>query len=138
MNSKFEIEDGGKIMTEIFENGMWRRVGNISLRSYEDFKKRAIVFGAGGFIGSHLVKRLKKMGYWVRGVDLKYPEFCSTVADDFIIGDLRYREVVDESARCNYCRAKIDNTKPKTYFFQRENTKNYIICISCKDKIDTI
>ena len=97
MNSKFEIEDGGKIMTEIFENGMWRRVGNISLRSYEDFKKRAIVFGAGGFIGSHLVKRLKKMGYWVRGVDLKYPEFCSTVADDFIIGDLRYREVVDET-----------------------------------------
>jgi len=37
--------------------------------------KRALVLGAGGFIGSHLVTRLKKDGYWVRGVDLKYPEF---------------------------------------------------------------
>ncbi|HDK25940.1 MAG TPA: NAD-dependent epimerase/dehydratase family protein, partial [Candidatus Atribacteria bacterium] len=51
--------------------------------------KKALVCGAGGFIGSHLVKRLKKKGYWVRGVDLKYPEFSKTEADDFIIGDLR-------------------------------------------------
>jgi len=51
--------------------------------------KKALVCGAGGFIGSHLVKRLKKEGYWVRGVDLKYPEFGKTAADDFIIGDLR-------------------------------------------------
>ena len=51
--------------------------------------KTALVCGAGGFIGSHLVKRLKKEGYWVRGVDLKYPEFASTEADDFLIGDLR-------------------------------------------------
>jgi GDP-D-mannose 3',5'-epimerase len=51
--------------------------------------KRALVCGAGGFIGSHLVKRLRKEGYWVRGVDLKYPEFSETVADDFVIGDLR-------------------------------------------------
>ena len=51
--------------------------------------KRAVVTGAGGFIGSHLVKRLKKEGFWVRGVDLKYPEFSPTDADDFIIGDLR-------------------------------------------------
>jgi len=51
--------------------------------------KRALVCGAGGFIGSHLVKRLKEEGYWVRGVDLKYPEFYQTVADDFITGDLR-------------------------------------------------
>jgi len=51
--------------------------------------KRALVCGAGGFIGSHLVKRLKKEGYWVRGVDLKYPEFSETQTDDFIIGDLR-------------------------------------------------
>lgn len=48
-----------------------------------------LVCGAGGFIGSHLVKRLKKEGCWVRGVDLKYPEFSPTMADDFIIGDLR-------------------------------------------------
>jgi GDP-D-mannose 3', 5'-epimerase len=52
-------------------------------------KKIALVCGAGGFIGSHLVKRLKKEGFWVRGVDLKYPEFSKTEADDFIIGDLR-------------------------------------------------
>ena len=52
-------------------------------------EKRALVCGAGGFIGSHLVKRLKREGYWVRGVDLKYPEFAKTAADDFVIGDLR-------------------------------------------------
>jgi len=51
--------------------------------------KKALVCGAGGFIGSHLVKRLKREGFWVRGVDLKYPEFSETVADDFVIGDLR-------------------------------------------------
>src|SRR5216683_6003750 len=51
--------------------------------------KSALVCGAGGFIGSHLVKRLKREGYWVRGVDLKYPKFSETVADDFVIGDLR-------------------------------------------------
>ncbi|MCI0564465.1 MAG: NAD-dependent epimerase/dehydratase family protein [Nitrososphaera sp.] len=51
--------------------------------------KTAIVCGAGGFIGSHLVKRLKAEGYWVRGVDLKWPEFSPTPADDFLIGDLR-------------------------------------------------
>ena len=51
--------------------------------------KTAVVCGAGGFIGSHLVKRLKKEGFWVRGVDLKFPEFSNTQADDFIIGDLR-------------------------------------------------
>ena len=55
----------------------------------EENMKKALVCGAGGFIGSHLVKRLKKKGYWVRGVDLKYPEFSKTEADDFIIGDLR-------------------------------------------------
>ena len=51
--------------------------------------KTALVLGAGGFIGSHLVKKLKVEGYWVRGVDLKYPEFSQTEADEFIIGDLR-------------------------------------------------
>jgi GDP-D-mannose 3', 5'-epimerase len=51
--------------------------------------KKALVLGAGGFIGSHMVKRLKSEGYWVRGVDLKYPEFSPTVADEFIRGDLR-------------------------------------------------
>ncbi len=51
--------------------------------------KRALVCGAGGFIGSHLVKRFKKEGFWVRGVDLKYPEFAETEADDFVIGNLQ-------------------------------------------------
>ena len=50
--------------------------------------RNVLVCGAGGFIGSHMVKRLKEEGFWVRGVDIKYPEFCETEADDFIIGDL--------------------------------------------------
>ena len=54
--------------------------------------KKALVCGAGGFIGSHLVNRLKAEGYWVRGTDLKYPDFSSTGADDFIIADLRKAE----------------------------------------------
>jgi len=56
-------------------------------------KKRALVCGAGGFIGSHLVKRLKNEGYWVRGVDLKNPDFSPTGADEFILGDLRDQAV---------------------------------------------
>ena len=51
--------------------------------------KVALVCGAGGFIGSHLVKRLKREGFWVRGVDLKFPEFSNSEADDFVIADLR-------------------------------------------------
>lgn len=58
--------------------------------------KTALVLGAGGFIGSHMVKRLKKDGYWVRGVDIKHPEFSKTEADEFIIGDLRHSAVVSE------------------------------------------
>lgn len=53
-------------------------------------QKKALVCGAGGFIGSHLVKRLKQEGYWVRGVDLKHTEFSPTAADDFVIADLRH------------------------------------------------
>ena len=51
--------------------------------------KKALVCGAGGFIGNHLVSRLKREGYQVRGVDLKHPEFAPSTAADFIIGDLR-------------------------------------------------
>lgn len=51
--------------------------------------KRALVLGAGGFIGAHLVHRLKAEGCWVRGVDLSLPEFRETAADDFVLGDLR-------------------------------------------------
>lgn len=52
-------------------------------------KTRVLVTGAGGFIGHHLVTFLKKRGYWVRGVDLKYPEYSTTDADEFEILDLR-------------------------------------------------
>ena len=54
-----------------------------------EYTKTALVLGAGGFIGSHMVKRLRAEGYWVRGVDLKYPEFSQTEANEFITGDLR-------------------------------------------------
>ena len=54
-----------------------------------EFKKTALVLGAGGFIGSHMVKRLVEEGYWVRGVDLKQPEFSPSVANEFVLGDLR-------------------------------------------------
>lgn len=68
--------------------------------------KTALVCGAGGFIGSHLVKRLKAEGYWVRGVDLKFPEYASTEADDFLIGDLREQEV---------CRRAVDQSFDEVY-----------------------
>ena len=57
-------------------------------------KKTALVLGAGGFIGSNMVNRLVSEGYWVRGVDLKYPEFSPTQANEFVIGDLRDAETV--------------------------------------------
>jgi GDP-D-mannose 3',5'-epimerase len=59
--------------------------------------KKALVLGAGGFIGSHMVKRLKSEGYWVRGIDLKEPEFSATAADEFIIRDLRNQQAVRDS-----------------------------------------
>jgi len=57
--------------------------------------KTALVLGAGGFIGSHLVKKLVQEGYWVRGVDLKAPDHWKTFADHFVIGDLRDPHVVE-------------------------------------------
>src|SRR3990172_13105182 len=54
--------------------------------------KKALVCGAGGFIGGHLVKRLKSEGYWVRGVDIKEHEFAPTAADEFLLLDLREPE----------------------------------------------
>ena len=54
--------------------------------------KSALILGAGGFIGSHMARRLKNEGYFVRGVDLKYPEFSETSCDEFFIADLRILE----------------------------------------------
>ena len=63
-----------------------RRFGN---EGEDAMAKYALVCGAGGFIGGHLVRRLKDDGFWVRGVDLKFHEFSETEADDFVVGDLR-------------------------------------------------
>jgi nucleoside-diphosphate-sugar epimerase len=57
--------------------------------------KKALVCGAGGFIGTHLVTNLKKLGYYVIGADLKYPEFSKTDADEFYILDLRNQQNVE-------------------------------------------
>ena len=64
-----------------------------------EYKKTALVLGAGGFIGSHMVKRLREEGYWVRGVDLKYPEFSNHQANEFVIGDLRDPHMVRRCIR---------------------------------------
>lgn len=68
--------------------------------------KTALVCGAGGFIGGHLVKRLKAEGFWVRAVDLKAHEYAETEADDFAIGDLR-----DQA----FCRSVIDRRFDEVY-----------------------
>ena len=71
-------------------------VCNLRISKYLSVEKNenALVLGAGGFIGSHLVSRLKSEGFWVRGVDLKFPEFSKTDSDDFVIGDLRSQNFV--------------------------------------------
>ena len=61
--------------------------------------KTALVCGAGGFIASHLVKHLKRQGYWVRGVDIKYPEFSPSAADEFLLLDLREPEKCREALK---------------------------------------
>ena len=68
--------------------------------------KTALVCGAGGFIGSHLVRWLTAEGLWVRGVDLKFPEFAPTDAHDFVIGDLRDP---------GFCRSIIDRRFDEVY-----------------------
>jgi len=61
-----------------------------------EYKKTALVLGAGGFIGSHMVKRLRKEGYWVRGVDVKRPEHSETEANEFVQGDLTEQIFVEK------------------------------------------
>src|ERR1700719_1657087 len=68
--------------------------------------KCALVCGAGGFIGGHLVKRLKRDGCWVRGVDLEFHEFSETEADDFVVGDLR---------DAGFCRGIVDRRFDEVY-----------------------
>ena len=66
-----------------------------------DYKKTALVLGAGGFIGSHMVRHLRSEGYWVRGVDVKYPEYSISEAHSFIQGDLTDFSVAEKSVECN-------------------------------------
>jgi nucleoside-diphosphate-sugar epimerase len=64
--------------------------------------KRILVCGAGGFIGSHLVRRLKGEGRWVRGVDMKHPRYAPSEADDFLVGDLREMDFVRSAVDCGF------------------------------------
>tara|TARA_R110002051_G_scaffold127999_2_gene201632 strand:+ start:703 stop:1737 length:1035 start_codon:yes stop_codon:yes gene_type:complete len=80
--------------------------------------KTALVLGAGGFIGNHLVNRLKEEGYWVRGVDLKYPEFSETRADEFIhgnVGDLRTFYNCNRAIRYGGKQGNFYNSVPEQY-----------------------
>ena len=88
--------------------------------------KKALVCGAGGFIGGHLVKKLKKDGYWVRGVDLKHNEYSPSLADEFIIGDLTDANIV-----ANVCNLPFDEVFQLAadmggagYIFTGENDAN--------------
>jgi nucleoside-diphosphate-sugar epimerase len=80
-----------------------------------DRQKRALVLGAGGFIGSHMVKRLKTEGYWVRGVDLKVPDFSDSAADEFIQGDLRDYTFVERVIEYKGQQGNFYNSVPYQY-----------------------
>jgi nucleoside-diphosphate-sugar epimerase len=73
----------------------------LQLRADPAKQKTVLVCGAGGFIGNHLVDRYKQEGYWVRGVDLKYPEFSASSADEFLIADLRCPDSVQAALALN-------------------------------------
>ena len=80
--------------------------------------KTALVLGAGGFIGNHLVSRLKKEGYWVRGVDLKLPEYSESEADEFIsgnVGDLRSQSNCARVVRFDGKQGNFYNNVPEQY-----------------------
>ena len=79
------------------------------------YVKKALVLGAGGFIGSHMVKRLKSEGYWVRGVDKKATEFSKTEADEFVYGDLTDRNFVRRVLEYKGDRGNFYNSVPERY-----------------------
>ena len=80
-----------------------------------EYKKTALVLGAGGFIGSHMVKRLRSEGYWVRGVDLKRPEFSETEANEFVQGDLRDVRFVSRCIRFRGYLGNFYNNVPERF-----------------------
>jgi len=77
--------------------------------------RKALVLGAGGFIGSHMVKKLRSEGYWVRGVDLKYPEFSASEANEFVQGDLRDVDFVRRVLEYKGDRGNFYNSVPYRY-----------------------
>jgi len=79
------------------------------------YVKKALVLGAGGFIGSHMVKRLRDEGYWVRGVDLKMPEYTPTAANEFVVGDLRDKRFVERCLEYKGDRGNFYNSVPLRY-----------------------
>ena len=80
-----------------------------------EYKKTALVLGAGGFIGSHMVKRLRAEGYWVRGVDLKHTEFSKSEANEFVTGDLRDVDFVRRVIRFKGDQGNFYNSVPDRY-----------------------
>ena len=91
-------------------------------------RKSALVLGAGGFIGSHLVRVLKTEGFWVRGVDLKLPEFSQTEADDFLIGDLRDASVCNIAIDRKFdeiYQLAADYGRSWIYFYRRKRCGHY-------------
>lgn len=107
--------------------------------------KKALVCGAGGFIGTHLVRRLKKEGYWVRGADIKKPEYSKTLADEFIECDLTKRSVCrkilkggfDEVYQLSADRGGVGYMKPKECEMMTTNVliNTYMIIESVKAKV---
>ena len=80
-----------------------------------EYKKTALVLGAGGFIGSHMVKRLRAEGYWVRGVDLKRPEFSETEANEFIVTNLTHYDQVRQCMKFKGYRGNFYNSVPDEF-----------------------
>lgn len=77
--------------------------------------KTALVCGAGGFIGNHLVSRLKEEGYWVRGIDLKEPEYNKTEADEFVCHDLRDYKICERAIRFDGAQGNFYQSVPEQY-----------------------
>ena len=80
-----------------------------------EYKKTALVLGAGGFIGSHMIRKLRSEGYWVRGVDLKYPEFSKTESHEFIQGDLRDVSFVERVIKFKGYQGNFYHSVPSRY-----------------------
>lgn len=81
----------------------------------KQYKKTALVCGAGGFIGGHLVKRLVSEGYWVRGIDLKDPEYGKSAAHEFVTYDLRSKTTVDRALQFKGYQGNYLNYVPDDY-----------------------